>query len=166
VLHTWGQNLHHHPHVHCLVPGGGPSPDDARWIAAAGLVSSYRSGCSSRLFRRLFLDELAAAFRAGSFSFFGEFAGLAADSDDAAMLFRDHAAGYSKMIPPPGGALSTVLIWMFLGALVKPVGVDGPRRHRMYQTEVVAELSKGDRPWNRLAVLAWIRRSSFSSFTE
>ena len=33
VLHTWGQNLHHHPHVHCIVPGGGISPDGKRWIA-------------------------------------------------------------------------------------------------------------------------------------
>ena len=32
VLHTWGQNLHHHPHLHCVVPGGGPSADGARWI--------------------------------------------------------------------------------------------------------------------------------------
>ena len=33
VLHTWGQTLHHHPHVHCVVPGGGLSPDGTRWIA-------------------------------------------------------------------------------------------------------------------------------------
>ena len=32
VLHTWGQNLHLHPHLHCVVPGGGISPDGARWI--------------------------------------------------------------------------------------------------------------------------------------
>ncbi len=33
VLHTWGQNLQHHPHVHCIVPAGGLSPDGGRWIA-------------------------------------------------------------------------------------------------------------------------------------
>jgi hypothetical protein len=33
VLHTWGQNLLHHPHLHCVVPGGGISPDPSRWIA-------------------------------------------------------------------------------------------------------------------------------------
>jgi hypothetical protein len=32
VLHTWGQALHHHPHLHCIVPGGGISPDQTRWI--------------------------------------------------------------------------------------------------------------------------------------
>src|SRR5271169_4529341 len=33
ILHTWGQNLLHHPHVHCVVPGGGLSPDHQRWIS-------------------------------------------------------------------------------------------------------------------------------------
>src|SRR4051794_31693258 len=33
VLHTWGQALTHHPHVHCVVPGGGVSPDETRWVA-------------------------------------------------------------------------------------------------------------------------------------
>src|SRR6266478_8247338 len=33
ALHTWGQTLQHHPHVHCVVPGGGPSLDDTRWVA-------------------------------------------------------------------------------------------------------------------------------------
>lgn len=32
ILHTWGQNLLHHPHLHCVVPGGGLSPDKSRWI--------------------------------------------------------------------------------------------------------------------------------------
>src|SRR5271169_5642695 len=61
VLHTWGQNLHHHPHVHCLVPGGGPSLDGARWIACRpGFFLPVP--VLSRLFRRLFLDRLQAAF--------------------------------------------------------------------------------------------------------
>src|SRR6202045_120099 len=51
VLHTWGQNLHHHPHVHCVVPGGGPSLDDTRWIACRpGFFLPVR--VLSRLFRR------------------------------------------------------------------------------------------------------------------
>jgi hypothetical protein len=37
VLHTWGQNLHHHPHVHCVVPGGGPSLDGTRWVSCRPL---------------------------------------------------------------------------------------------------------------------------------
>ena len=46
VLHTWGQNLQHHPHVHCVVPGGGLSPDGSRWVACPA-ASSCRSGCSA-----------------------------------------------------------------------------------------------------------------------
>jgi len=65
VLHTWGQNLHHHPHVHCVVPGGGPSPDGTRWIGCRpGFFLPVR--VLSRLFRRLFLDQLRAAFEAGT----------------------------------------------------------------------------------------------------
>src|SRR5438874_5251807 len=76
VLHTWGQNLHHHPHIHCVVPGGGPSLDGTRWIACRpGFFLPVR--VLSRLFRRLFLEELGAAFAAGELSFFGELAALA-----------------------------------------------------------------------------------------
>lgn len=69
VLHTWGQTLQHHPHLHCVVPGGGPSPDGARWIASRpGFFLPVR--VLSRLFRRLFLDELRAAFDARQLGFF------------------------------------------------------------------------------------------------
>src|SRR4051812_38194984 len=76
VLHTWGQNLQHHPHVHCLVPGGGLSPDGRRWVSCRpGFFLPVR--VLSRLFRRLFLEKLRAAFDAGRLAFFGALAGLA-----------------------------------------------------------------------------------------
>jgi hypothetical protein len=69
VLHTWGQNLLHHPHLHCVVPGGGLSPDGTAWIACqAGFFLSVR--VLSRLFRRLFLEYLVKAFDAGKLEFF------------------------------------------------------------------------------------------------
>ena len=69
VLHTWGQNLQHHPHLHCIVPGGGISPDGKRWIACKpGFFLPVR--VLSRLFRRLFLEGLSAAFNAGELQFF------------------------------------------------------------------------------------------------
>jgi hypothetical protein len=59
VLHTWGSALIHHPHVHVIVPGGGLSPDGSRWIACRpGFFLPVR--VLSRLFRRLFLEGLAA----------------------------------------------------------------------------------------------------------
>ena len=76
VLHTWGQSLQHHPHVHCLVPGGGLSSDGRRWVACRpSFFLSVR--VLSRLFRRLFLENLKAVFEAGRLAFFGALAGLA-----------------------------------------------------------------------------------------
>jgi predicted nucleic acid-binding Zn ribbon protein len=40
VLHTWGQNPHLHPHLHCVVPGGGFYPDGSRWIACSAACSA------------------------------------------------------------------------------------------------------------------------------
>jgi Putative transposase/Transposase zinc-binding domain len=76
VLHTWGQTLQHHPHVHCLVPGGGVSLDGTHWV-------SCRPGfflpvpVLSRLFRRLFLEKLGAAYERGKLEFFAGLTGLA-----------------------------------------------------------------------------------------
>ena len=71
VLHTWGQTLTHHPHVHCLVPGGGVALDGKRWIEAKPnfLLSVH---ALSKTFRRLFLDGLKAASEKGGVNFFGE----------------------------------------------------------------------------------------------
>ena len=88
VLHTWGQTLTHHPHVHCIVPGGGLSPAAGgqpkapqesgarRWIACRpGFLLPVH--VLSRLYRRLFLEKLTAAHRAGKLCFFGPLSGLA-----------------------------------------------------------------------------------------
>src|SRR6202035_1981677 len=69
VLHTWGSNLLHHPHLHCVVPGEGLSPDNAAWIACqAGFFLSVQ--VLSRLFRRLFLEYLLKAFDESKLEFF------------------------------------------------------------------------------------------------
>ena len=68
VLHTWGQTLIHHPHLHCVVPGGGLSPDGTRWITCRpGFFLPVR--VLSRLFRRLFLTALQDAFDDGQLRF-------------------------------------------------------------------------------------------------
>jgi len=86
VLHTWGQNLFHHPHIHCIVPGGGLAPD-GRWIACRPTFF-LPVRVLSRLYRRLFLERLQAAFDAGDLNFFGELASLA------------EAAAFSKHLQP------------------------------------------------------------------
>jgi hypothetical protein len=69
VLHTWGQTLVHHPHLHCVIAGGGLSPDGSRWIPCRnGFFLPVR--VLSRLFRRLFLEHLHAAFNSAQLQFF------------------------------------------------------------------------------------------------
>ena len=87
VLHTWGSALTHHPHVHVIVPGGGLSPDGARWIACKpGFFLPVR--VLSRLFRRLFLEGLAALHAAGRLAFLGDLAPLADQRAFDAVLAR------------------------------------------------------------------------------
>jgi hypothetical protein len=85
VLHTWGQPLMHHPHLHCVVPGGGLSPDGTRWIACRpGFFLPVR--VLSRLFRRLFLESLQTAFATGRLHFAGSLEALADPSAFVAHL--------------------------------------------------------------------------------
>jgi len=98
VLHTWGSALTHHPHVHCIVPGGGISlargeegasptgtEKSERWISCRpGFFLPVR--VLSRLFRRLFLEQIAAAHEAGRLHFFGEHRHLADDRNFAGHL--------------------------------------------------------------------------------
>ena len=85
VLHTWGSALTYHPHVHVVVPGGGLSSDGSRWIACRpGFFLPVR--VLSRLFRRLFLDRLAKAYRLGKLAFHGDLAHLADPAAFAAHL--------------------------------------------------------------------------------
>jgi hypothetical protein len=76
VLHTWGQNLHLHPHLHCVVPGGGISLDGTRWKASlrSFLLPAKVLGA---LFQKKVLIYLKEAFREGRLQFHGEMAGLA-----------------------------------------------------------------------------------------
>jgi ssDNA-binding Zn-finger/Zn-ribbon topoisomerase 1 len=75
VLHTWGSALTHHPHVHMIVPCGGISLDGSKWVSCRlGFFLPVR--VLSRLFRRLFLEKIAAAHAAGELRFFGNHAPL------------------------------------------------------------------------------------------
>ena len=86
VLHTWGQNLDHHPHVHCIVPGGGISPEGDRWVRCRpNFFLPVR--VLSRLFRRLFLEGLEALHATGELQFFTDLAALK-DKE----VFRAHLA--------------------------------------------------------------------------
>ncbi len=124
VLHTWGQNLHHHPHIHCVVPGGGLSPDGHRWVASRkGFFLSVR--VLSRLFRGLFLSYLQEAFDAGKLEFHGTLAALS-DSDTFKDLMKSCRKTkwvvYSK---PPFGGPAQVL--EYLGRYTHRVAISNDR---------------------------------------
>jgi hypothetical protein len=85
VLHTWGSAMTHHPHVHMIVPGGGISLDGNKWASCRpGFFLPVR--VLSRLFRRLFLQKLVAAHKAGELQFFGDHSSLAERKSFSAFL--------------------------------------------------------------------------------
>lgn len=76
VLHTWGQNLQAHPHIHCIVPGGGLSPDGQSWVGSReNFFLSVK--VLSRLYRGLFVSRLRTAYESGELEFHGQIAELA-----------------------------------------------------------------------------------------
>lgn len=111
MLHTWGSALTHHPHVHSIVPGGGLSAGGQRWIACRkGFFLPVR--VLSRLFRRLFLDKLAAAQAGGRLRFFGELAALAEPSTLGAYLAPLRRAEWVVYAKPPFGGPAAVLAYL------------------------------------------------------
>jgi hypothetical protein len=76
VLHTWGQQLHHHPHLHCVLPAGGLAPDATRWIPCRPHFF-LPAKVLSRRFRRLFLDALEQAAGRGALTLTGRCQSLA-----------------------------------------------------------------------------------------
>jgi len=111
VLHTWGSALTHHPHIHCIVPGGGISPDGQRWISSRpGFFLPVR--VLSRLFRRLFLEKLGAAHDAGHLQFFGEHVHLAEHDAFTAWLAPCRKAEWVVYAKRPFGGPEAVLAYL------------------------------------------------------
>jgi hypothetical protein len=111
VLHTWGSALTHHPHVHGIVAGGGLSHDDERWIACKpGFFLPVR--VLSRLFRRRFLEELAAAHHGGRLRFFGEDAGLSDPRAFAQWLAPLRECEWVVYAKPPFAGPAAVLAYL------------------------------------------------------
>ena len=108
VLHTWGQTLQHHPHLHCVIPGGGLSPDRSRWVSCRkGFFLPVK--VLSRLFRGKFVAYLRAANEQGRLAFHGQSKHLA-EGDQFASLLKEVSklewVVYAK--PPFGGPLQVL----------------------------------------------------------
>ncbi len=111
VLHTWGQTLTHHPHVHCVVPGGGLSPDGTRWVA--GRPNFFLAVKPlAKLFRRLFLERLQKAYDAGALNFFGDLVDLANPASFGALVADMRAIDWVVYAKKPFGGPAQALAYL------------------------------------------------------
>jgi len=111
LLHTWGQNLQHHPHIHYVVPGGGLSPDGKRWIACRpGFFLPVR--ILSRVFRGIFLELTRKAFEQGALTFQGSLAALEDQQHFAAHLEQAYRKAWVVYAKPPFGGPAQVLKYL------------------------------------------------------
>jgi hypothetical protein len=111
VLHTWGSAMTHHPHVHMIVPGGGISLDGGNWIACRpGFFLPVR--VLSRLFRRLFIEKLAAAHEAGRLKFFTDHTSLAEPAAFRVFLAPMRKQEWVVYAKPPFGGPEAVLAYL------------------------------------------------------
>jgi hypothetical protein len=111
VLHTWGQTLQHHPHLHCVVPGGGLSADGQRWISCRpGFFLPVR--ILSRVFRGKFLSKLRQAFDQGRLSFHGELSSLADPGTFQKRLSASARTDWMVYAKPPFGGPEAVLKYL------------------------------------------------------
>lgn len=133
ILHTWGQNLLHHPHLHCVVPGGGLSADGQRWIACRpGFFLPVR--VLSRLFRRLFLAQLRCAFDGGELHFFHALAALQDPGTFARYLAPVARTDWVVYAKPPLGGPEQVL--QYLGRYTHRVAISNSRLVEFTNDEV------------------------------
>lgn len=111
VLHTWGQNLQHHPHVHCVVPGGGLSTDGDRWIPCPpGFFLPIK--VLSKVFRGKFLELTERAFAKGDLQFQGDLAELEHPDLFASHLRSACATDWVVYSKPPFGGPEQVLKYL------------------------------------------------------
>lgn len=133
VLHTWGQNLLYHPHLHCVVTGGGLCSDGQRWVPAR---QDYLLPVKvlARLFRGKFLAALDRAWREGELGLEGSTAGLA--DAGAWSTFKDglYATDWVVYAKPPFGGPAHV--FGYLGDYTHRIGISNHRLVEMSDEKV------------------------------
>jgi hypothetical protein len=106
ALHTWGEQLPHHPHLHCIVTSGGISPDRSRWVhckrnARKGTYFFAPGPVLSLVFRGKFIDLLKRAYRRGELEFHGKLASLAQPKEFERFLNRSVKHRWVVDVRPP-----------------------------------------------------------------
>ncbi len=111
VLHTWGQNLHQHPHNHCVVPGGGIALDGSRWVTCReNFFLPVR--VLSRLFRQKFIAYLSEAFNNGDLRFHGRLETLAERKNWCRLMAKLGSSDWVVYAKPPFGGPTQVLKYL------------------------------------------------------
>lgn len=113
VLHTWGQNMMEHPHLHCIMPAGGLSPDKQHWVHVnkkGDFFVHYK--VISRKFRGKFLDYLNQAYQKGELNFKGEMTTLSGKKAFAAFLTNLYQKEWVVNIQKPIGKPEKVLEYL------------------------------------------------------
>ena len=124
ILHTWGQTLTAHPHLHCVVPGGGISLDASRWVACRpGFFLPVK--VLSRRFRNVYLRYLEQAHAAGKLQFHGDLEPLADPPSFARFLAPLREMEWVVYAKPPFGGPERVLD--YLGRYTHRVAISNHR---------------------------------------
>ena len=125
VLHTWTRALHFHPHLHCVVTGGGLSPDACRWVPTKSPTYLFPVRVLSSLFRAKFLRALRSAFRQGTLEFSGRTAALAAPSQFDRFIDRLYRQDWIVYAKRPFGGPEQV--FRYLGRYTHRVAISNQR---------------------------------------
>ena len=133
ILHSWGQTLNFHPHLHCVVPGGGISLDGSRWVACRpGFFLPVK--VLSRRFRKLYLRYLEQTYAAGKLQFFGELQGLSDPKSFARYLTPLHDSEWVVYAKAPFGGPDRVLD--YLGRYTHRVAISNNRLEALNDGQV------------------------------
>ena len=159
VLHTWGQTLTHHPHVHCVVPAGGIAPDGSRWVSSSPhFFLPVR--VLSRLFRGKYLALLLQAFDDGRLRFHGSLEHLADRSRFSGLVSQARRTEWVVYAKRPFGGPATVL--KYLARYTHRVAISNHRLQSMEDGAIsfrYKDYARGRRPRSmRLEATEFIRR--------
>ena len=116
ILHTWGQRMDHHVHLHCVVTGGGISPDAAQWIPCKrtkdGVPYFIHEKVISRKFRGKFIDYLKKANTADKLGFYGNLESLSRPAEFESHLNKSVRHDWVVDVEPPFGRPKQVLCYL------------------------------------------------------
>jgi len=133
ILHTWGQNLLLHPHLHCVIPGGGLSQDERAWISCRKKFF-LPVRVLSRLYRRFFVELLMKAFNQDRLKFYGKISHLSNPESFSQLIKKCFNSEWVVYAKPPFGGAEKVLD--YLGRYTHRIAISNNRLLRVKDGKV------------------------------